>query len=110
LHGAFTGGAVPAAQDHLDVLPARVLAIAANVLGTAAVVGVALATFRRRPLANLAIIAGIAVAAVGSAVGSLGSGGAGASIAAGALLLYAGFAGSGASRRRLAAASRSAGL
>jgi hypothetical protein len=102
LHGVFveSGGAVPAAQDHLAFLPARLLAIVANTVGTAAVVGVALATIRRRPLANLSLLAGVAVAATGSALGSLGSGGAAATIGAGAALLYAGFAGPSLARGR----------
>ena len=45
--------AIPAAQDHLDFVPARLLAIVGNSLGTLAVVGVALLTMRRRPVGNL---------------------------------------------------------
>jgi hypothetical protein len=99
LHGAF-GDAVPAAQDHLDFVPGRLVAIVANTVGTAAVVAVALLTIRRRPLANASILAGVAVAAAGSAFGSLGAGGAAATIAVGAVLLYAGFAGINLPRRR----------
>src|SRR5437016_3916038 len=66
VHGAFAAHRIPAAQDHLAFLPARLLAIAANVLGTLAVVVVALRSFRQRPLGNGLIIAGIAAAATGS--------------------------------------------
>ena len=62
----LSGTDVPEAQDVLDLWPARVLAIAANSLGTLAVVGVALWTFRRRPLGNALIIAGVCVADHGS--------------------------------------------
>src|SRR5439155_5574154 len=47
VHGAFAGSGIPAAQHHLDLFPARVLAIVANALGTLAAVGVALLTIRR---------------------------------------------------------------
>src|SRR5690242_5824711 len=56
LHGAFAAHGIPAAQDHLAFLPARLLAILANVLGTLAVVAVALRSFRRRPLGNGLIV------------------------------------------------------
>ena len=91
VHGAFAPHGIPAAQDHLDFLPARLLAIAANIAGTLAVVGVALRSFRRRPLGNSLIIAGIAAAAAGSALSGLGAAGSAVGIALGALLLYAGF-------------------
>ena len=91
LHGAFAGSAIPAAQDHLRFLPARLLAILANSLGSLAALGIALASLRRRPLANALIVAGVAVAAAGSALGGLGVSGGALAIAAGALLLYAGF-------------------
>jgi len=91
LHGHFAGTSVPAAQDHLAFLPARLVAIAANSLGALAVVAIAVASLRRRPLGNLLIVAGVAVAAAGSALGSLGSAGAAITIAVGVALLYAGF-------------------
>ena len=91
IHGVFTAHGIPAAQDHLEFLPARLLAIVANVAGTLAVVVVALRSFRRRPLGNGLIIAGIAAAAAGSALSGLGAAGSAIGIAAGALLLYAGF-------------------
>jgi hypothetical protein len=93
VHGAFGASTIPAAQDHLRFFPARLLAVVANSLGTLAVVGVAAATIRRRPLANALIVAGVAIAAAGSAFGSLGAAGGAVTIALGVLLLYAGFAG-----------------
>jgi hypothetical protein len=91
VHGAFTAHGIPAAQDHLAFLPARLLAIVANVLGTLAVVIVALRSLRRRPLGNGLIIAGIAAAALGSGLSGLGAAGSAVGIAVGAVLLYAGF-------------------
>src|SRR5262249_60688348 len=72
VHGSFADG-IPAAQDHLDFVPARLVAILANTVGTAAVVVVAAATFRRRPLGNALIVLGVAIAAVGSALAGLGA-------------------------------------
>lgn len=86
-----TGGSIPEAQDHLDLLPARVLAIAGNGLGTLAAVGIALAGIRRRPLGNALIVAGVGVAAVGSAFAGLGEAESALFSAVAALLLYAGF-------------------
>jgi hypothetical protein len=91
VHGAFASHGIPAAQDHLALLPARVLAVAANVLGTLAVVIVALRSIRRRPLGNSLIILGVAAAATGSGLAGLGAAGTAVGIAAGAALLYAGF-------------------
>jgi hypothetical protein len=85
------GESIPEAQAHLDFLPARLVAILGNSLGTIAVVAVALMTFRRRPLANSLILAGTGVAAAGSALAGLGAAETGAFIAVGVLLLYAGF-------------------
>ena len=90
VHGAFAAHGIPAAQDHLSFLPARLLAIVANIAGTLAVVVVAMRSFRRRPLGNGLIIAGIAAAATSSALAGLGAGSA-IGIAVGAVLLYAGF-------------------
>jgi hypothetical protein len=86
-----SGHSIPQAQDHLDLFPARVLAIAANSLGTVAVVGIALLTIRRRPLGNGLIIAGVAVAAVGSALAGLGAAETAAFTALAVVLLYGGF-------------------
>jgi hypothetical protein len=91
VHGAFAAHGIPSAQDHLAFLPARLLAIVANIAGTLAVVVVALSSFRRRPLGNGLIIAGIAAAAIGSGLAGLGAAGSAIGIAVGALLLYAGF-------------------
>jgi len=91
VHGAFARHGIPPAQDHLRFLPARLLAVAANALGTAAVVVVALRSLRRRPLGNTLIVLGVAAAAAGSGLAGLGAGGAAVGIAAGAVLLYAGF-------------------
>jgi hypothetical protein len=91
LEADLSGRDVPEAQDVLDIWPARVLAIAGNTLGTIAVVGVALVTFRRRPVGNALVIAGVAVAALGSGLAGLGVGALAPVLAAAALLLYAGF-------------------
>jgi hypothetical protein len=90
-HGAFAAHGIPHAQDHLAFLPARLLAILANSLGTVAVVGVALRSIRRRPLGNALIVAGIAAAAIGSGLAGLGAAGSAIGVAVGAALLYAGF-------------------
>jgi hypothetical protein len=86
-----SGTAVPEAQDVLELWPARALAIAGNTLGTLAVVVVAVATFRSRPLGNALILAGVAVAALGSALGGLGVGALAPILVIAAALLYAGF-------------------
>ena len=91
VHGAFDPHGIPPAQDHLGLFPARVLAIAANALGTLAVVAVALRSLRRRPLGNTLIVLGVAAAAIGSGLAGLGAGGTAVGIAAGAALLYSGF-------------------
>jgi hypothetical protein len=91
LETGLSGTDVPEAQDVLELWPARVLAIVGNSLGTLAVVGVALATIRRRPLGNALILAGVGVAALGSALGGLGVGALAPLLALAALLLYAGF-------------------
>jgi hypothetical protein len=91
VHGVFAPHAVPPAQDHLALAPGRILAILANALGTIAVVGVALRSFRRRRLGNTLIVLGVAAAATGSGLAGLGAGGAAIGIAVGVALLYAGF-------------------
>jgi hypothetical protein len=93
--GPFAASAIPAAQDHLDLFPARLLAVAGNSVGTLTAVAVALTTYRRRPLGNTAIIAGIGVAAAGSALSGLGVAASSVSLAAAALLLYVGFVSGG---------------
>lgn len=90
VHGAF-GGDIPAAQDHLDFFPARLVAVVANTVGTLAVVAVALVTIRRRPLGNALVLAGVAVAAAGTALSGLGAAKTAIFVAIAALLLYGGF-------------------
>jgi hypothetical protein len=98
LTAAVSGTAIPEAQAHLEFLPARLLAVLGNSLGTLAVVAVAVSTLRRRPLGNALILTGVAVAATGSAVAGLGVAGTASFIAAGVVLLYAGFVRSGVPR------------
>ncbi len=88
VHGGFASRSVPHAQDHVDAL-GRVVAIAASSLGTLAVVVVAVATFRRRPLGNTLIVASVAAAAAASALTQTAVSAAAASFAVAALLLYA---------------------
>jgi hypothetical protein len=88
-----SGTEIPAAQDYLDVVPARLTAIVGNALGTAAVAVVALATLRRRPVGNALILAGVAVAAAGTGLAGLGYAGTSAFVALAAGLLYLGFVG-----------------
>jgi hypothetical protein len=90
LHGGFAGTAIPEAQQHLTLFPARIAAIAGNSAGTVAVLAVAALTFRRRRLGNALVVAGVGVAAVGSALVGLGIAGTAGSLALGVLLLYAG--------------------
>jgi hypothetical protein len=91
VHGVFAAHGLPTAHDHLAFVPARLLAIPANSLGTLAVVVVAVRSLRRRPLGNALIVLGVAAAAIGSGVTGLGARGAALGIAVGAVLLYAGF-------------------
>jgi hypothetical protein len=86
-----TGSSIPEAQQHLDFVPMRLLAVVGNTLGTLAAAGVALATLRRRPLGNGLLLAGIGVAALGSALAGLGAAESAVSLAAASVLLYAGF-------------------
>lgn len=90
LEGTISGTELPEAQDVLALWPARVVAIAANSLGTLTVVGIALLTIRRRPLGNGLLLAGVAIAAVGSGLAGLGVGALAPVIVLAALLLYAG--------------------
>ena len=99
LHGDIGGTEIPEAQEHLDLFPARLVAIVGNSLGTLAVVAVAIATIRRRPLGNVLIVTGVGVAALGSTLAGLGAAQTAIFIAIAALLLYGGFtARSGAGR------------
>jgi hypothetical protein len=99
IHGDISGTSIPEAQEHLGFLPARLVAIVGNSVGTIAVISVAIATIRRRPLGNVLIITGVAVAAAGSAFAGLGAAESAVFVAIAALLLYGGFtARSGAGR------------
>ncbi len=89
VHGAFASTQVPHAQDHLGALP-RVVAIAASVLGTVAVVTVAVTTLRRRPIGNALLIAAVSAAAAASALTQTAVAAAAVCFAASAGLLYAG--------------------
>jgi hypothetical protein len=100
LEEPIRGSSIPEAQEHLDFFPARLLAVLGNSAGTLAVVAVALATIRRRPLGNVLIVAGVVVAAVGSALAGLGEAETAVFIAAAAVLLYAGFVAGGRGVRR----------
>jgi hypothetical protein len=94
VEGEIHGTDIPEAQDHLDVVPARLVAIVGNTLGTLAVVIVAIATIRRRPRGNALILAGVAVAAAGSALAGLGTAQTAVFVTIAALLFYGGFTGS----------------
>ena len=107
LTAPVAGTAIPKAQEHLDFVPARLLAVLGNSLGTLAVVIVALLTLRRRPLGNSLLLAGVAVAATGSALAGLGEAGTAAFIALAVVLLYAGFVRSGAPRAAAASSPSS---
>ena len=91
LHGTIAGTGIPEAQQHLTFLPARLLAVVGNVAGTLAVMAVALASLRRRPLGNSLILAGVVVAALGSTLVGLGAAGSAIFVAVAAALLYGGF-------------------
>src|SRR4051812_42810076 len=97
-----SGTGVPPAPDHPRGLPGGAVAIAGNSLGTIAVAWVAVATFRRRPLGNALVLAGLVVAAAGSALAGLGAAASAAFVAVAVCLFYAGFsAGPSAGRRPL---------
>lgn len=90
VEGTLSGTGLPEAQDVLELWPGRLTAIAANSLGTLAVVVVAIGTIRRRPLGNALLLAGVAVAGVGSALAGLGVGALAPVIAVAVVLLYVG--------------------
>ncbi len=90
LTAPVTGTAIPDAQAHLELFPARVLAIAGNVAGSIALVAVALLSLRSRPLGNTLLLAGFTLAAAGSALSGLGASETAAFVALAAVLLYAG--------------------
>jgi hypothetical protein len=90
LQAPLAGTDLPEAQEYLDFLPARLLALVGNVAGTVALVAVALTGLRRRPVGNALLLAGFVLAAVGSAVSGLGVVGSAVFVAVAAVLLYAG--------------------
>jgi hypothetical protein len=90
IEGTIAGTSIPEAQEHLSLFPARVLAIAGNTAGSLALIGVAVAGLRRRPVGNSLLLAGFAVAATGSALAGLGAAETAVFVAVGAGLLYAG--------------------
>lgn len=90
LEEPLSGTSIPEAQRHLAFFPARSLAILGNTAGSLALVGVAIAGFRRRPLGNALLLAGFALAAAGSALAGLGAAETAAFVAVAACLLYAG--------------------
>jgi hypothetical protein len=94
------GESIPEAQEHLDFVPARLVAVLGNTIGTLAVVTIALLTIRRRPLGNALILAGVAVAAAGSGLAGTGVAETAGFVAVAALLLYAGFVAPTARARR----------
>jgi len=94
------GESIPEAQEHLDFVPARLVAVLGNTIGTLAVVTIALLTIRRRPLGNALILAGVAVAAAGSGLAGTGVDETAGFVAVAALLLYAGFVAPTARARR----------
>ncbi|MEZ5099756.1 MAG: hypothetical protein R3C15_08165 [Thermoleophilia bacterium] len=98
-----TGESIPAADEHLAFLPARLVAVLGNAIGTIVLVAVALASLRSRPIANGLVLAGVAVAGAGSAVAGLGEAETSAFVAVAALLLYVGFLWTTDARVRLAA-------
>ena len=85
------GEEIPDASEHLELAPARIVALVGNIGGTLAALVVAVRGLRRRPLGNALIIGGVVAAAVGSAAAGLGGGGGSAFTALAAALLYAGF-------------------
>jgi hypothetical protein len=91
LASPVAGSEIPDTGDHLDFFPARLLAVLGNGLGTVAVLVVAIATIRRRPLGNALVVAGVSVAALGSALIGTGEAETAVTLAIAALLLYGGF-------------------
>ncbi len=90
LESPVSGTSIPAAQEHLALAPARLVAIGGNVAGSIALVTVALIGLRRRPLGNALLLSGFLVAAAGSALAGLGTAETALFVAVAACLLYAG--------------------
>lgn len=91
LTAPVSGDEIPVAADHLEFLPARLVALLGNGVGTIAAVVVALLGMRRRPVGNALILGGVAAAALGSALSGLGESGSAAFSLVAASLLYGGF-------------------
>jgi dipeptide/tripeptide permease len=89
VHGSFSGKEVPHAQDHLAALP-RAVAIVGSSVGTLAVLVVAFATFRRRPVGNAFLVGALAAAGAASALTQTAVSATAALFALAAALLYAG--------------------
>lgn len=87
VHGGFGSTSVPHAQDHVDALP-RVVAIAGSSLGTMAVLLVAVATVKRRPVGNALVVGAVCAAAAASALTQTAVSAAAACFALAAALLY----------------------
>lgn len=90
LEAPVAGTSIPAAQEHLALAPARIVAIVGNVAGSIALVAVAVIGLRRRPLGNALLLAGFLLAAAGSALAGLGTAETALFVAVAACLLYAG--------------------
>jgi hypothetical protein len=87
---SVSGTSIPEAQEHLAFFPARAVAICGNAAGSLALIGVALAGIRRRPVGNALLLAGFLLAAAGSALAGLGAAETAAFVAVAAVLLYGG--------------------
>jgi hypothetical protein len=90
LEVSVSGTSIPEAQEHLAFFPARAVAIFGNAAGSLALLGVALAGIRRRPVGNALLLAGFLLAAAGSALAGLGAAETAAFVAVAAVLLYGG--------------------
>ena len=83
-HGDTRGAGAP------EPLPCPGARDRRNAAGSLALIGVAVAGLRRRPVGNALLLAGFAVAAAGSALAGLGAAETAVFVALGAGLLYAG--------------------
>jgi hypothetical protein len=90
LEAPLEGTSIPEAQQHLALFPARILAFFGNAAGSIALIVVAVAGFRRRPVGNSLLVAGFALAGAGTALAGLGAAETAAFVAIAACLLYAG--------------------
>ena len=101
---SVAGDTIPAAQNHLAFIPARIVAIVGNTVGTLALIAGGLAILPRRRLDGAFLLAGVALAAGGSAVAGLGEAQTSVFVAGAAVLLYAGMTGAGTAWAQLAKA------